>query len=156
VQVLDFNPAQAVTETSMHKHPGPEVSAAESVGALAFAVGNFAQTDGDYATAIPALTLHRRSAPTEPLHCVYSLGLGFVAQGAKQVMLGEEVIDYSPGRSMLTTIDLPVVSQRHPGQCPETVSGPVTDAGCPPDRADGFRVGFAAALERARLSTRLH
>jgi AraC-like DNA-binding protein len=36
--------------------------------------------------------------------------LGVIAQGAKQVMLGDEVINYSPGRSMLTTIDLPVVS----------------------------------------------
>jgi AraC-like DNA-binding protein len=94
----------------MRKDPGLEVSQAESVNALAYAVGPFAQTDGDYTTAIPALTLHRRSAATEPLHCIYSLGLGVIAQGGKQVLLGEEVIDYDPGRSMLTTIDLPVVS----------------------------------------------
>jgi AraC-like DNA-binding protein len=86
------------------------MSEAESMSALALAVGNFAQTDGDYATAIPALTLHRRSAPTEPLHCIYSLGLGVITQGRKQVLLGEQVIDYGPGQSMLTTIDLPVVS----------------------------------------------
>jgi hypothetical protein len=61
-------------------------------------------------TSIPALTLHRRSGPTEPLHCIYNLGLGVVAQGDKQVLLGEESIDYGPGQSMLTTIDLPVVS----------------------------------------------
>jgi len=77
---------------------------------LANAVGVFAQTDGDYTTQVSALTLHRRSAPTEPLHCIYSLGLGVIAQGGKQVMLGDAVIDYDPGRSMLTTIDLPVVS----------------------------------------------
>ena len=94
----------------MNKHPGPEISEIESVSALVLAVGNFAQTDGDYATAIPALTLHRRSAPTEPLHCIYSLGLGVIAQGCKQVLLREKVIDYGPGQSMLTTIDLPAVS----------------------------------------------
>ena len=94
----------------MYSHSGPKRSDAESLSALAYALGSFAQTDGDYTTAIPALTLHRRSAPTEPLHCIYSLGLGVIAQGAKQVMLGDEVINYSPGRSMLTTIDLPVVS----------------------------------------------
>ena len=77
---------------------------------LARAIRRFAQTDGDHTTAIPALTLHRRSAPTEPLHCIYHLGLGVVAQGGKQVMLGGESIDYNPGQSMLTTIDLPVVS----------------------------------------------
>jgi AraC-like DNA-binding protein len=94
----------------MYRHSEPGRSEADSLSALAYALGNFAQTDGDYTTAIPALTLHRRSAPTEPLHCIYSLGLGVIAQGAKQVMLGDEVINYSPGRSMLTTIDLPVVS----------------------------------------------
>jgi AraC-like DNA-binding protein len=80
------------------------------MSALAHAVDSFAQSDGDYTTAVPALTLHRRSAPTEPLHCIYSLGLGVIAQGSKQVLLGDEVIDYDPGQSMLTTIDLPVVS----------------------------------------------
>ena len=76
----------------MHRHSEPERSEAESLSALAYALGNFAQTDGDYTTGIPALTLHRRSAPTEPLHCIYSLGLGVIAQGAKQVMLVDEVI----------------------------------------------------------------
>jgi len=77
---------------------------------LVRAIERFAQTDGDYDTAIPALTLHRRSTRTEPLHCIYNLGLGVVAQGDKQVLIGEQSIDYGPGQSMLTTIDLPVVS----------------------------------------------
>jgi len=77
---------------------------------LARAIRRVAQTDGDHHTVIPALTLHRRSARSEPLHCVYNLGLGVVAQGGKQVLLGGETIDYGPGQSMLTTIDLPVVS----------------------------------------------
>ena len=94
----------------MYKHSEPEMPKAESMSALADAIGHFAQSDGDYPTAIPALTLHRRSAPTEPLHCIYSLGLGVTAQGGKHVMLRKEVIDYGPGQSMLTTIDLPVVS----------------------------------------------
>jgi len=87
------------------KYPG-------SVGTagLAQAIAEFAHSDGDHNTAIPALTLHRRQAPTEPLHCIYRLGLGVVAQGGKQVMLGDALIDYGPGQSMLTTIDLPLVS----------------------------------------------
>jgi AraC-like DNA-binding protein len=77
---------------------------------LADAIARFAQSDGDYVTAIPALSFHRRGRPTDPLHCIYSLGLGVVAQGHKQVLIGDEVIDYGPGQSMLTTIDLPVIS----------------------------------------------
>ncbi len=85
-------------------------SALPATEALAQAIGTFAQTDGDYPTAIRALSLHRRHGPTAPLHCVFRLGLGVVAQGDKQVLLGEEVICYGPGQSMLTTIDLPVIS----------------------------------------------
>jgi AraC-like DNA-binding protein len=79
-------------------------------GTLARAIGTFAQIDGDHGTAIPALTLHRRSAPTAPLHCVYSLALGVVAQGSKQVLIGEDALTYSAGQSMVTTIDAPVIS----------------------------------------------
>ena len=88
----------------------PYLKEGTATSALARAIGNFAQTDGDYTTAIPALRLHRRAAPTEPLHCIYNLGLGIVAQGDKQVLLGDESIDYGPGQSMLTTIDIPVIS----------------------------------------------
>ena len=94
----------------MHRDSVTESAEATATSALARAIGTFAQTDGDYTTTVPALTLHRRTAPTQPLHCIYTLGLGVIAQGSKQVMLGDQVIGYSPGRSMLTTIDMPVVS----------------------------------------------
>jgi len=79
-------------------------------GGLAQAIARFAQSDGDYATAISALSLHRRKGPTEPLHCIFSLGLGVVAQGNKQALIGKEVVNYGPGQSMLASIDLPVIS----------------------------------------------
>ena len=50
---------------------------------LARAVDRIARSDGDHATAVSSLSLHRRSTPTEPLHCVYGLGLGVIAQGSK-------------------------------------------------------------------------
>jgi len=77
---------------------------------LAHAIATVAASDGDYTTAVPALLLYRRKAPTEPLHCIYHLGLAVVAQGGKQVLLGKEVINYGPGQSLLTTVDLPVIS----------------------------------------------
>jgi AraC-like DNA-binding protein len=97
-------------EERMAKPAAVEISEAPATVALARAIRRFAQTDGDHSTVIAALTLHRRHAPSEPLHCIYNLGLGVVAQGDKQVLLGGETIDYGPGQSMLTTIDLPVVS----------------------------------------------
>src|SRR3984893_12045724 len=94
----------------MAKQAEAEISEGPATSALARAIRRFAQTDGDHNTVIPALTLHRRNAPSEPLNCIYNLGLGVVAQGDKQVLLGGEAIDYGPGQSMLTTIDLPVVA----------------------------------------------
>jgi AraC-like DNA-binding protein len=88
----------------------PIHSTVASTNTLALAIAAVAQSDGDYTTVIPALSLHRRNMPTAPMHCIYGLGLGVVAQGGKQVMLGGEVIDYGPGQSMLTTVDLPVVA----------------------------------------------
>ncbi|KQQ75701.1 AraC family transcriptional regulator [Xanthomonas sp. Leaf131] len=85
-------------------------TASPSIAALARTVAGIAHTDGDHTTAITALTLHRRNAPTKPLHCIYTLALGVVVQGAKQVLQGEALMAYAPGQSMLTTIDLPVVS----------------------------------------------
>jgi AraC-like DNA-binding protein len=79
-------------------------------GELARAIGLIAQSDGDYATAISGLSLHRRHLPTAPLHCIFNLGLGVVAQGRKQALMDGQVNSYGPGQSMLTTIDLPVVS----------------------------------------------
>ncbi len=85
-------------------------TAASTIAGLARAIGIFAQSDGDYPTAIAGLSLHRRQGPTDPLHCLFNLGLGVVAQGHKQALMGSEVIEYGPGQSMLTTIELPVVS----------------------------------------------
>jgi AraC-like DNA-binding protein len=77
---------------------------------LAGLVGDIAQTDGDYSTPIPALMIYRRSSATDPMPCIYGLGLGITVQGGKRVTLGDEVFDYGPGQSLITTVDLPVVS----------------------------------------------
>jgi hypothetical protein len=71
-----------------------------TTSALAYAIERIAQSDGDYSTAIPGLSLHRRKTPTAPMHCIYGLGLGVVAQGGKQVMLGSEVMDYKARDAM--------------------------------------------------------
>ena len=77
---------------------------------LAREIGQIARIDGDHPTAVDGLALFRRSARTEPMPCIYGLGLAVVAQGDKQVCLGDQVIAYGPGHSLLTTFDLPVVA----------------------------------------------
>ena len=78
---------------------------------LAQEIGRIARNDGDYQTAIPQLMMARRSGRTEPLDCMYMLGLAVVAQGSKRVTLNDQVVNYAPGQSLLVTVDLPVVSQ---------------------------------------------
>jgi AraC-like DNA-binding protein len=146
----------------MSKHP--TVVERPTIAALAAAIAQVAQSDGDHHTAIPSLTLHRRSTATEPLHCIYNLGLGVVAQGDKQVLLGSESVAYTQGQSMLTTIDLPVVSHVTRASAREPFLGmmltldvrsimqaaPELDVPRPP-RDDAYRAISFAPLEAALM-----
>jgi len=70
----------------------------------------FANKAGDITSHTPELTLHIRHAPTDPLHCIYTLSLAVVLQGAKMLSVENSVLPCSGGQTMLTTFDLPVVS----------------------------------------------
>ena len=61
--------------------------------------------------AFPGFFLARLSKPAESMQAVYQPAFCFVAQGAKQVLLGEELFRYDPGRYLIFTVDLPVVFQ---------------------------------------------
>lgn len=78
---------------------------------LARLIARHTPGSGDFPSAVPNLTLHRRATPTSAIPCIYSLGLGVIAQGGKQVLLHDAVIDYQAGQGMLTSIDQPVVAR---------------------------------------------
>ncbi|WP_275784716.1 AraC family transcriptional regulator [Pararhizobium gei] len=67
--------------------------------------------DGDFDTTAPGLTLHRRSRRGTKICGSYKPGFALIVQGAKQVMLGDEIYRYGPGDYLLTSIDLPVATQ---------------------------------------------
>lgn len=109
--MLDFELQNLTPTRTMNKISNREIlHKTAAVETLAEGISRIAQNAGDYTTPIPGLTLHRRNAATEPIPCIYGFGLGVIAQGGKQVMLGDQVFDYTAGQSMLTTVDLPVVS----------------------------------------------
>lgn len=85
-----------------------KMNAAALTGLLARAVERLVATPGDHQTAVSELTLHRRNHPTEPIHCIYTLGIAVTLQGAKDVLFGDKKLSYGPGQSLLATIDLPV------------------------------------------------
>ncbi|MEN3148190.1 AraC family transcriptional regulator [Neorhizobium sp. IRAMC:178] len=70
-------------------------------------------TDGDgvFETAIPRLSVIRMSKPTEPLHAIHQPAVCIIAQGAKQVMLADEIFRYSPGQYLVVSVDMPVTGQ---------------------------------------------
>lgn len=60
---------------------------------------------------VEGLHFYRYSSPTQPVHGVYSPAICVVAQGAKEVMLGDEVFRYDPSHFILGSLDVPIVAQ---------------------------------------------
>ncbi|MGF6156974.1 AraC-like DNA-binding protein [Ensifer sp. KUDG1] len=74
-------------------------------------IARFAKTDGDHMTQIAGLSLHRHGGDA-PVNCsAYRPSLAIIVQGAKRVVLGEETLIYGASDYLLTSIDLPVLSQ---------------------------------------------
>jgi AraC-like DNA-binding protein len=61
--------------------------------------------------AFSGFFLARLSKPAESMQAVYQPAFCLVAQGGKQVLLGEELFRYDPGHYLIFTVDLPVVFQ---------------------------------------------
>jgi AraC-like DNA-binding protein len=65
--------------------------------------------DGTFPTPIPGLHLSRYSSRTQPGQGVVQCPtLAIVAQGSKQLRLGDEVFTYAPGFCLVVSLDLPV------------------------------------------------
>jgi AraC-like DNA-binding protein len=60
---------------------------------------------------LPGLHLARSSVPFQSIHSVVEPSICVIAQGSKEVLLGESRYCYDPSRYLLTTIELPRVSQ---------------------------------------------
>src|SRR5215213_10119644 len=60
---------------------------------------------------LKGLHLNRSSTPTEPLHGVSKPSLCVIAQGSKEVLLGDSRYRYDPAHYLLATVELPVVGQ---------------------------------------------
>ncbi len=63
------------------------------------------------ATAIPRVTLHRRTAPTAACHVMYEPSVILVVQGSKEVQIGKDTQAYDSSRYLLISVDLPTVTR---------------------------------------------
>ena len=66
--------------------------------------------DGTVQT-LKGLYLSRSSLPLKPLHSVLKPSVCVIAQGSKEVLLGESRYRYDPSHYLLATVELPRVSQ---------------------------------------------
>ncbi len=74
-------------------------------------IASFMGSEENRATDILGVTLHRRTAPTAPCSMTYQPGVTLMAQGRKRVDLGGKTFIYGESRYLLTSVDLPIISQ---------------------------------------------
>jgi AraC-like DNA-binding protein len=79
--------------------------------ALAASIVRWTTGCGRLDTAISALALSRRDAPTEAISHMYEPCICLVAQGAKRVLLGGDTYVYDVRHFLITSVDLPTVVQ---------------------------------------------
>ena len=60
---------------------------------------------------LKGLRIHRASSPTESVHGMSGFAFCVIAQGSKEVLLGDNRYQYDPAHYLLATAELPVVSQ---------------------------------------------
>jgi AraC-like DNA-binding protein len=79
--------------------------------ALARKIDAHVQRAGGQATAIPGLSLYRRTAPTPCYPATYEPSLSVFVQGRKRVTLGGATYLCDDSTFLLSSLDVPVVSQ---------------------------------------------
>jgi AraC-like DNA-binding protein len=78
---------------------------------LASMVQRHALQEGENVTCVPGLSLFRLSQPTsQPVHALHRPALCLIVQGAKHLMLADELYAYDASTYLVFTQDLPVMA----------------------------------------------
>jgi len=96
---------------SAGKEMSEDVRAVEMRAELARIIAGWVRVDGKFATAVPGMSLYRRSAPTACASVAYEPELVVFVQGEKRINLGKMTYVCDRTNFLLTSVDLPVVSQ---------------------------------------------
>jgi AraC-like DNA-binding protein len=86
-------------------------SMAVALEALGRSLARWTDKGGLLVTAISALSLSRRDAPTQPTSYMYEPSICVIAQGAKRVLLGDDSYVLDVHHFLITSVDLPTVVQ---------------------------------------------
>jgi AraC-like DNA-binding protein len=103
---IDDNSHASQADAVVEAAPEPDVAK------LARLIAAYAPYDGSFELRVPGAHVIRRSRTnTELAHAVAQPALCIVAQGAKEVMLGQEVYEYDAARMLVYSVDLPVAAR---------------------------------------------
>ena len=91
--------------------PGVDTGLIEKRAELARKIAAHIDVEGPVATAVPGLRLSRRSAPSDCYSAAYEPELVVFAQGEKRIAVGGATHVCDGSTFLLTSVDLPVVSQ---------------------------------------------
>jgi AraC-like DNA-binding protein len=98
-------------KAAKYKHASAGRGTVEMREALARKIANRAAAEGDTLTEIPDLRLYRRSMPTACASAAYEPSLVVFVQGKKRINLGKTTYLCDDSNFLLTSVDLPVMSQ---------------------------------------------
>jgi AraC-like DNA-binding protein len=94
-----------------HKDASGELGGVEMRAELARKIASHIRREGEQATDISGMSLYRRSAPTACTSATYEPRLIVFVQGQKRINLGKTTFLCDGSTFLLTSVDLPVVSQ---------------------------------------------
>lgn len=98
--------------TAASRELSPEAPGALALRRLANLVARYAPHNGAFPLRLPGTYVVRRShMTTEPTYSTMRPAVCIVAQGAKVVMLGRDVLEYDPAHVLVFAVDLPMSSQ---------------------------------------------
>ena len=104
---------RSLIDGSRVRESGQDGPSAADVAKLARLIGTYAPHDGRFALGIPGVYAIRASRPyTELVHVSWQPGLCIVAQGAKRVMLGQQIYEYDESRVLVSAVEVPVAAHR--------------------------------------------
>jgi AraC-like DNA-binding protein len=97
---------------AVSRERGLEGPSALALRRLANLVARYAPHDGAFPLRLPGTFVVRRShMTTEPMYATMRPAVCIVAQGAKVVMVGRDVVEYDPAHVLVLAVDLPISSQ---------------------------------------------
>lgn len=93
------------------KQDSSSASMVAALHALRKSIARWTEHGDQSVTAVPGLSLYRRDEPTEPTSFMYEPSICLAAQGVKRVLLGGDTFVYDAHHFLITSVDLPTVSQ---------------------------------------------